>query len=162
MSNPNLSLRDQIVSWLRMNDQTIASFERICGNVVGASTYEQLNALVYANPDTFRLAKIRGGKAGLKLLPYAPATAAVPAEVALQSNEITTEVPPVQVGDVVSIGDEVAVVALVPVVKTPNENVESLIEQSANAENSSASENYAHAAFLAAQAIATLKHAATM
>jgi hypothetical protein len=182
MSDPtNLSLRDQVVAWLRMNNYSRASFERICGNVVGAATFFQLNELVRDNPTTFRAIKIRGGIPGLALLDNAPATNAMPVEEVMQVTDV--QVAPLEtetvaapeavtepnepeeprIGDIISMDGVQSIVALVPLTKpTPSENVEELIAMAVGAETSSAAENYANASFLAAQAIAVLAAAKSL
>jgi hypothetical protein len=157
MSNPNLSLRDQVVSWLRMNDQTIASFDRIISNVGGAATYSQLYDLVRDNPSSFRSATIKGSKPGLVLLPGA--TVATPVDAPLQTGDVTAEV--IVVVDPTT--DPVVAMPLTEAVeaigeqKTSLDYLKSLFKLAAETEVSGASVNYSQAALNLTTAMAIAK-----
>lgn len=149
--------RDQVVSWLRQNNYSLSSYDRLIASVPGIATYTQLNELVAAFPQTFASAKIKGGLPGLKLIGPLPQE-----EPAFNSSDLS----PVYdgnnlVGHTEPVAVEVPVVIPVePVVpKTSSQNVEALIAKAAGEFNSSAAENYAHAALLSAQALFTLKNA---
>lgn len=178
---PNLynPLRDAIVTWLRLNGQTISSFDRIIANVPGAATYSQLQVIVAENPNFFRNAKIRGGMPGLVLLPATP-TVTPEGEVVLSTDDMTAPTqlelpnidPPEVVPSVPTVGDSAMIdgvehiLAFVPVTppvpKTASENVEALIAMAVEATNSNIAVNYANAAFLAAQAFGVLTAAKSL
>lgn len=163
MTNPNLSLRDQAVSWLRMNNQTIASFDRIISNVGGASTYGQLSDMVLGNPSTFRTAVIKGGKAGLKLLPGA--TVSIPVDAPLQTYDV--QVAPLETAEEIVVVDAttdpvtaVPVSELVEAIgeqKTSLDYLKSLFKLAAETEVSGASVNYSQAALNLTTALAIAK-----
>ena len=57
----------EILQYLQLNNYRRASFDRLCGIVPSAGTYDQLTSLINYHPKIFRTAVIRGGLPGLAL-----------------------------------------------------------------------------------------------
>lgn len=57
----------EVLQYLQLNNYRRASFDRLCGIVPSAGTYDQLSSLVNYHPKIFRTAIIRGGLPGLAL-----------------------------------------------------------------------------------------------
>lgn len=60
-------LLSQILQWMKINGYRRASFDRLCGIIPAASTYEQLDQLIADNPHILRSSRIKGGMDGLSL-----------------------------------------------------------------------------------------------
>jgi hypothetical protein len=148
------NLRDTVVAWLKQNNYTLSSFDRLISNAPGVNTYTQLNELLREFPNVFAPAKIKGGLPGLKLV--AAPTPPTQEEPAFSSNDLSEISMPIDAAMPTIQVPDAPVGVVVP--KTPVENVETLIAKAAAESNSSASENYAHAALLAAQAIYTMRN----
>lgn len=57
----------EVLQYLQLNNYRRASFDRLCGIVPSAGTYDQLSSLINYHPKIFRTAIIRGGLPGLAL-----------------------------------------------------------------------------------------------
>jgi hypothetical protein len=68
----------EVLQWLQNNQYRRASFDRLCGIIPSAATYEQLSQLVRSNPTIFRATVIKGGMPGLAVQDniYIPTTLA--------------------------------------------------------------------------------------
>ena len=179
MPNENLiPIRDAIIAWLRQNNYSLASFDRLIGSVPGVATYTQLNELMAAFPQTFTAAKIKGGLPGLKLSGPLPAeepeftaddlssVQVAPLETAVTGASEALSMSPVMPIDPLmpSLGapsapNNVPTPAPIPVREqlSPSAAIRKLIDMAAHEDNSSAAENYSIAAKEAAMAVAILK-----
>lgn len=61
------NLLNEVLQWMQMNNYRRASFDRLCGIIPSAATYDQLNGLICDYPAIFRMARIKGGLEGLAL-----------------------------------------------------------------------------------------------
>lgn len=61
------NLLNEVLQWLQMNNYRRASFDRLCGIIPSAATYDQLDGLICDYPNIFRRARIKGGLEGLAL-----------------------------------------------------------------------------------------------
>jgi hypothetical protein len=61
------NLLNEVLQWMQMNNYRRASFDRLCGIIPSAATYDQLDGLIFDYPDIFRTARIKGGMEGLAL-----------------------------------------------------------------------------------------------
>lgn len=163
--------RDQVIAWLRQNNYSLSSYDRLIASVPGVATYTQLNELVAAFPGVFAPAKIKGGLPGLKLVnPTAPLPQEEPA-----FNADDLYMTPVHDGDQIVgftqpvVGVPTDPIVVVPVTEvpvrvplTPVEAIKALLDKAATTDNSSAAENFATAAKEGAAAIAILKQQASL
>lgn len=60
-------LLSEILQWMQVNGYRRASFDRLCGIIPSAATYEQLDNLLMEYPNIFRPARLKGGLDGLAL-----------------------------------------------------------------------------------------------
>lgn len=82
----------EILQWMQNNNYRRASFDRLIGVIPSAATYDQLYALIGANPMLFRAATIKGGLPGLAVLDD------INVAEALQSYRHEQEEPPLTIG----------------------------------------------------------------
>lgn len=61
------NLLSEILQWMQINGYRRASYDRLCGIIPSAATYEQLDQLVLDYPQIFRAARMKGGLDGLAL-----------------------------------------------------------------------------------------------
>lgn len=61
------NLLTEILQWMQLNGYRRASFDRLCGIIPSAATYEQLDKLIADYPHIFRTARLKGGLEGLAL-----------------------------------------------------------------------------------------------
>ena len=60
-------LLNEILQWMQINGYRRASYDRLCGIIPSAATYEQLDQLLLDFPTIFRSARLKGGLEGLAL-----------------------------------------------------------------------------------------------
>lgn len=60
-------LLNEILQWMQINGYRRASYDRLCGIIPSAATYEQLDQLLLDFPNIFRSARLKGGLDGLAL-----------------------------------------------------------------------------------------------
>lgn len=93
------NLLNEVLQWMQMNNYRRASFDRLCGIIPSAATYDQLDGLICDYPNIFRTARIKGGLEGLALqddISFSEALAvANPASLLVEDEEPPQLAPPI-------------------------------------------------------------------
>lgn len=155
------SLFNAILEWMQNNHIRIASYDRIVSSVPGASTYDDVAAVVGNYPGVFRTATIKGGLPGLAIVDgyKFPAVTPSPALTVDELNApVNAPIPPLAyprpLGHTTPATDynNPAPTSAPTVSYTPYEVAIRLLNLAASSDVSGSALNYANAAVAAATA----------